>query len=104
LDGCKNLREIHCENNYISFLPLFILDFKELYDINIEGNPIEMENVIIGSEVENFVSRINGKKISRVKVYNDAQNTHNSAITRAIKSSIQNILKEEPVSIETLNI
>lgn len=104
LDGCKNLREIHCENNYISFLPLFILDFKELYDINIEGNPIEMENVIIGSEVENFVSKINGKKISRVKVYNDAQNTHNSAITRAIKSSIQNILKEEPVSIETLNI
>ena len=104
IDTCKNLKELHCDNNYISFLPLFVLDFKELYDINIEGNPIEMENVIIGSEVEGFVSRVNGKKISRVKVYNDAQNTHNSAITRAIKSSIQNIMKEEPVAIETLNI
>lgn len=104
IDMCKNIREIHCENNYISFLPLFILDFKELYDINIEGNPIEMQNVIVGTEVDNFVSKVNGKKISRVKVYNDAQNTHNSAITRAIKSSIQNILKEEPVAIESLNI
>jgi Leucine-rich repeat (LRR) protein len=104
IDTCLNLKEIHCDNNYISFLPIFILNLKELYDVNIEGNPIEMADVIVGSEVESFVSRINGKKISRVKVYNDAQNTHNSAIVRAIKTSIQNIMKEEPVSLETLNL
>lgn len=104
IDRCLNLREIHCDANYISFLPIFILEFKELYDFNIEGNPIEMNDVIVGSEVEHFVSRVNGKKISRVKVYNDTQNTHNSTIVRAIKSSIQNIMNEEPVAIETLNI
>jgi hypothetical protein len=63
-----------------------------------------MADVIVGSEVESFVSRVNGKKISRVKVYNDTQNTHNSAIVRAIKTSIQNIMKEEPVALETLNL
>lgn len=102
IDNCLQLKEIHCDNNFIAFLPVFILNLKELYDINIEGNPIEMADVIVGSEVESFVSRINGKKISRVKVYNDAQNTHNSAIVRAIKTSIQNIMLEEPVAIETL--
>ncbi len=104
IDNCLNLKEIHCDNNFIAFLPLFILNLKELYDINIEGNPIEIADVIVGSEVESFVSKINGKKISRVKVYNDAQNTHNSAIVRAIKTSIQNIMKEEPVALETLYI
>ncbi len=104
IDKSVNLRELHCDANYISFLPIFILEFKELYDFNIEGNPIEMTDVIIGSEVESFVSKINGKKLSRVKVYNDTQNTHNSAIVKAVKSSIQNIMKEEPVALETLNI
>jgi Leucine-rich repeat (LRR) protein len=102
LENCANLKELHCDNNIITFLPIFMLDLKNLIDINIEGNPIETLTVLTGQDVNSFVDKINGKRITRVKVYNDGQNTHNSSITRAIKDSIKNLMNEEPTDLNTL--
>lgn len=102
LENCGNIKELYCDNNLITFIPIFFLEFKNLVDINIEGNPIEVLTVLTGQDVETFINKINGKRISRLKVYNDGQNTHNSAITRAIKDSIKNLMDEEPVDLNTL--
>jgi Leucine-rich repeat (LRR) protein len=102
LENCVNLKELHCDNNLITFLPTFMLDLKNLVDINIEGNPIETLTVLTGQDVNEFVNKVNGKRITRLKVYNDGQNTHNSAITRAIKESIKNLMEEEPADLNNL--
>jgi Leucine-rich repeat (LRR) protein len=102
LENCTILKELHCDNNLITFLPTFMLDLKDLVDINIEGNPIETLTVLTGQDVNEFVNKINGKRLTRLKVYNDGQNTHNSAITRAIRDSIKNLMDEEPIDLNTL--
>jgi hypothetical protein len=104
IDKCVKLKTLQVQNNFISFLPVFIMEFKELADINIEGNPIETNDVLTGDNLMNFIESVNKNKINKVKVYNDKQNTHNSTITRAIKASIENLLKEEAVNLDSLKI
>lgn len=104
IDKCIKLKTLQVQNNFISFLPIFITEFKELADINIEGNPIETNDVLTGDNLMNFIESVNRNKINKVKVYNDNQNTHNSTITRAIKASIENLMKEEAVNLDSLKI
>lgn len=104
IDKCIRLKTLHANDNYISYLPSFIIELKELNDINIEGNPIELGDVLTGDNLLNFIDSINKNKINKVKVYNDNQNTHNSTITKAIKSSIEALLKEDSIDLDSLKI
>ena len=84
-----NLHEILCDNNIISTSPTFLNDFNDLININIDSNPVRNND-----EIVLLLYRINNRQSSTVKIYNDNQNVHNSAIVNAIKSSIKNIMKE----------
>lgn len=104
IDKCVKLKTLHIQNNFISFLPVFIMEFKELADINIEGNPIETGDVLTGDNLMNFIESVNKNKINKIKVYSDSQNTHNSTITKAIKKSIEALMKEEAINLDSLKI
>jgi len=81
-----NIRELHCYNNELINLPLCILDFHHIEDINCNSNPLELS-----PQIARFIQRVNYGSVNKLNIYNDTQNIHNSTIQLSVKDSINNI-------------
>ena len=81
-----NLRVLYCSDNELTILPLYILNFRHLHEINYENNEIELS-----PQIARFIHRIQNGNTNNLNVYNDTQNIHNANIQVSVKDSINNI-------------
>jgi hypothetical protein len=97
-----NLKLFQCEYNKLTFLPVCILNFKNLNRISYHNNEIELS-----PQIARFINRIENWSITKLNVYNDTQNIHNSNIQLSVKDSINRITTRtdlQKYSLEQLNV
>jgi hypothetical protein len=83
-----NLREFDCSDNQLTSLPVCILNFRNLRRFSYHNNRIELS-----LQIARFIDRIKikMKSNSKLNVYTDTQNAHNSAIQLSVRDSINRI-------------
>jgi hypothetical protein len=79
-----NCEKLILHDNQIKYIPLQILNCRNLNDIDISNNM----NIYLSPQVKRFINRINMKKQN---IYTDDQNIHNSNIQNCVKQSINNL-------------
>jgi hypothetical protein len=82
-----NLQVLRCDNNLIRYLPISLLECRNLRNFYCYNNPIDNIHPAI-------IRLINGTKNRELGIYNDTQSVHNSNVQESIKKSIMNILKD----------
>ena len=80
------LRVFYSDYNQLTSLPVCIMDWRNLRDINYAGNEIELS-----PQLARFINRINSGSVSKINVYGDAQNVHNTSIQCSVKNSINRL-------------
>ncbi len=81
-----NLQEFNCNGNKLTSLPICVMNWKNLTYINYSNNEIEWSPLLA-----RFISRINTGSVSKINVYGDTQNVHNTSIQCSVKDSINRL-------------
>jgi Leucine-rich repeat (LRR) protein len=89
-NGLNKLEEVLCDGNRIRIVPDFLVGYRNLQNVSLVDNPIKNNEAL-----DTLLNLIHNRQHTNVKVYTDRQNVHNSSIVRAIRSSIDNLMKEE---------
>ena len=82
-----NLQEFNCAKNKLTSLPVCILNFRHLHKFSYQNNAIELS-----LQMARFLDRItNLSNLSKLNIYTDTQNVHDSTIQLSIRDSINRI-------------
>ncbi len=81
-----NLQIFHCYNNKLTSLPLCIMNWRSLNNICYLNNEIDLS-----PQLARFISRIESGSVTKINVYNDGQNVHNTNIQCSVKDSINRL-------------
>ena len=80
------LTEFYCDNNQLVSLPVCIMNWRNLWKIDYSGNEIELS-----PQLERFINRIHQGSTTKINVYSDTQNVHNSTIQGSVRDSINRL-------------
>jgi Leucine-rich repeat (LRR) protein len=81
-----NLQEFNCSYNQLTSLPVCIMHWRNLRIIDYSNNEIELT-----PQLARFISRIRTGSITKINVYGDGQNVHNTSIQCSVRDSINRL-------------
>ena len=80
------LREFYCARNNLTTLPICIINWRNLRIIDYSENEIELS-----PQLARFINRIRSGSVTKINVYGDNQNVHNSSIQSSVRDSINRL-------------
>ncbi len=80
------LQEFYCYNNKLTSLPVCIMNWRNLRIIDYSENEIELS-----PQLARFINRIQTGSVTKINVYGDGQNVHNSSIQSSVHDSINRL-------------
>ena len=92
------------DNVRLDNLPDFFTDFQYLSSIIVDAPVVERSSDRVRAFMERFYERFIDsdddwdEDLPRTKVYADSENTHNTAIVKAVRKSIENLMLETLIS------
>ena len=96
-----NLKKIYCNSNKLTSLPVCIMNWRNLTYIDYSGNEIELS-----PQLARFINRIHTGSLTKINVYSDTQNIHNTSIQCSVRDSINRLTTRRDLpkfAADTLN-
>ena len=81
-----NLQSFYCSNNQLTSLPICIMGWRNLLYLEYSGNQIELS-----LQLARFINQIGSGSVTKINVYSDTQNVHNSNIQCSVRDSINRL-------------
>jgi Leucine-rich repeat (LRR) protein len=80
------LERFYCSYNQLVYLPVCIMNWRHIRCIAYSDNAIELS-----PQLERFINRIRQGSVTKINVYSDTQNVHNSTIQGSVRDSINRL-------------
>jgi hypothetical protein len=96
-----NLQKFNCCYNKLTSLPVCIMNWRSLRYINYSNNEIELS-----PQLARFINRIHTGSVTKINVYGDTQNVHNTSIQCSVRDSINHLTTRQDLpkfAADTLN-
>jgi Leucine-rich repeat (LRR) protein len=81
-----NLQSFCCYRNKLTSIPVCIMNWRRLSYIDYSSNEIEFS-----PQIARFISSIRPYSVSKINVYGDTQNVHNTSIQCSVRDSINRL-------------